>query len=104
VFFVAAHSDAQPLANSKTCSWIALSPPVTPEVELTNKTDININVNLSLELFKISGTFDPIVGDDSPFDKALVDFEQKFDIASFPIFNETFDLLFGSQGVGAIAV
>ena len=71
---------------------------ITPDVELTNNTDININIGLSLELFKISGTFSPIVGEDSNFNEALVDFEESFEIASFTVFDEpAFDLSFGSQ-------
>ena len=77
---------------------------ITPDVDLTNNTDINININLSLELFRISGTFSPIVGEDSTFNEALLDFEQKFDIASFPVFDKTFDLALGSQDVGLIGV
>ena len=77
---------------------------ITPDVDLTNNTDININVNLSLELFRISGTFSPIVGEDEPFNEAVVDFEEKFDIASFPVFDKTFDVLLGSQDLGLIVV
>jgi len=73
---------------------------ITPDVELTNSTDININVGLSLELFKVSGTFSPIVGKDSNFNESLVHFAESFDLASFPVFHEpAFDLLFGSQNV-----
>ncbi len=71
---------------------------ITPDIDLTNNTDININVNLSLELFRISGTFSPIVGEDETFNQAVVDFEEKFDIASFPVFDKTFDVLLGSWG------
>jgi hypothetical protein len=79
-------------------SNIDFSLSITPEVELTNNTDIVIDVNLGLELFRISGTFSPIVGDDSHFNTALVNFHQGFDIASIPVLHsQPFDLSFGSQ-------
>jgi hypothetical protein len=79
-------------------SKIDFSLSITPEVELTNNTDIVIDVNLGLELFRISGTFSPIVGDDSHFNTALVNFHQGFDIASIPVLHsQPFDLNFGSQ-------
>jgi hypothetical protein len=71
---------------------------IMPIVNVTNNTDININIGLSLELLNITGTFSPIVGDDSTFDESLVDFHEQFDIASFPVFHSpAFDLSFASQ-------
>jgi hypothetical protein len=46
----------------------------------------------------------PIVGEDSTFNEAVVDFEEKFDIASFPVFDKTFDVALGSQDLGLIMV
>jgi hypothetical protein len=83
-------------ANGDTKIDFSLS--ITPEVELTNNTDIVIDVNLSLELFRISGTFSPLVGPDEHFNTALVNFHQPFDIASIPVLHgQPFDLQFGSQ-------
>ena len=70
---------------------------VTPDMKLTNNTDININIDLSLVLFKISGTFSPLVGDDTTFNEAIVNFHQPFDIASIPVLHGTpFDVLFSA--------
>jgi hypothetical protein len=70
---------------------------VTPDMKLTNNTDININIDLSLVLFQISGTFSPLVGDDTKFNEAVVNFHQPFDIASIPVLHGTpFDVLFSA--------
>jgi hypothetical protein len=70
---------------------------LTPEMKLTNNTDININIDLSLVLFQISGTFSPLIGDDTPFNEAVVNFHQPFDIASIPVLHGTpFDVLFSA--------
>jgi hypothetical protein len=70
---------------------------VTPDMKLTNNTDININIDLSLVLFQISGTFSPLIGDDTPFNEAVVNFHQPFDIASIPVLHGTpFDVLFSA--------
>ena len=70
---------------------------IMPIVNITNNTDININIGLSLELLSVTGVFSTLV-EDFPFDEAVVDFEEQFDIASFPVFHSpAFNLPFASQ-------
>ncbi len=70
---------------------------LTPESDLTNTTDLGFNVGVSISLLSVEVGYDIVVDSDSTTLGPVASFGAVVPVASFTVFDDTFDLAYAQQ-------